>query len=486
MQLKHAVSVTKTLFTNGLKNERLTWEYLWGIQWGELGKVGISDTDKKDKYNMKKFDDVEYDADGLVPLADFKRAGSRLYHLMDEPVLISVNIRNLKYFNEVYGYTCGDELLVKMIRYFCVDDDDCWLAAKYYVDHLIILTEGYGVPERFLKARLQMAIQNFMKMINEEYPMSKVHISCGAYIMRQNDTFQYAIDNARYAMKSITHKYVDVIAVYSDELRNRSLKEASVIPSFENALENNKIRLFLQPKFSIDEQKVVGAEALSRIEDEHGNVISPNVYVPVLESAELITQLDFQMILLVLEQMKQWKEDYGELLEVSVNLSRADFMVPGFLQKVDQLVESYQIPKKYLEFEITETMFCEDLQRIIQKVTWLRMKGYRISMDDFGTGYNSLYILGRIPTNVVKFDRAFVVNSLQNCQGIEIMRSLVEMFRRINLDVICEGVETREEEKIVQECGCNMIQGYLYDKPISVREFERKYIQRVRKKCSCV
>lgn len=172
------------------------------------------------------------------------------------------------------------------------------------------------------------------------------------------------------------------------------------------------------------------------------------------------------------------------MLDVSVNLSRADFRVPGFLERIDALVESYGIPKHYLEFEITETMFCENLQMLIQKVSWLRMKGYKISMDDFGTGYNSLYILAKIPTNVVKFDRQFVLNSLQNYEGIEIMKSLVEMFQRINLDVICEGVETSEEERLVHECGCDMIQGYLYDKPIASQEFERKYIQKTRRKCS--
>lgn len=433
---------------------------------------------------MRQMNNVRQDESKQLLFSEFKWVGGRMCRDMDQPVIASINIRNLKYFNETYGYSCGDELIAEMTAYFGTKDKHCRLLTKTYADHLVILTEGYGVSERFLTARMQMEIGQFIEKVNKTYPMSKIHISCGIYIMQENDTFQYALDNARYAMKSITYKYKDVIALYKEELRTRSLEEASVIPNFEKALENNKIRLYLQPKYSIRKQCVVGAEALSRIEDEYGNVLSPNTYVPVLETAELITELDYQMIVLVLEQMKKWQELYGTMLDVSVNLSRADFRVPGFLERIDALVESYAIPKHYLEFEITETMFCEDLQMLIQKVSWLRMKGYKISMDDFGTGYNSLYILAKVPTNVVKFDRQFVLNSLQNYEGIEIMKSLVEMFQRINLDVICEGVETSEEERLVHECGCDMIQGYLYDKPIASQEFERKYIQKTRRKCS--
>lgn len=426
-----------------------------------------------------EFDNIQYDKTGLVSLFDFKRIGKLVLKDMDQPVMVSINIRNLKFFNEVYGFDSGDDLIQRMVRHFCTENEHCRLAAKTYADHLLVITEGYGVSERFLKARMQESIRVFMTTINSAYPMAKIHISCGAYIMMPQDDLDVAQDNARYARMSITHKYSNQIAFYSKELRVRYLQEASVIPNFENALEKNKIHLFLQPKFSIEGQKLVGAEALSRIEDDFGNVMSPNLYVPVLESAELITELDFQMVALVLEAMKKWKRENGELITISVNLSRADFLVEGFLEKVDALVEQSGIPKEKLEFELTETLFCENLESVINKVNWLRDCGYRISMDDFGSGYNSLYILGKIPTDVIKFDRAFVLNSLQNEEGREVMRSLVNMFQRINFDVICEGVETKEEEKLVYECGCNMIQGYLHDKPIPASEFEKKYIQRM-------
>ena len=163
---------------------------------------------------------------------------------------------------------------------------------------------------------------------------------------------------------------------------------------------------------------------------------------------------------------------------VSVNLSRLDFLEEGFLDEIIRDIDQAGIPKQFIEFELTETVFCENLDEVIRQIERLRALGFRISMDDFGSGYNSLDVIGMVPADVIKFDRSFVLHSLKSKTGQEVMRSLMEMFQRIDFEVLCEGIETKDEEALVYACGCNQIQGYLHDKPLDVHVFEEKYLGR--------
>lgn len=134
---------------------------------------------------------------------------------------------------------------------------------------------------------------------------------------------------------------------------------------------------------------------------------------------------------------------------------------------------------RFFEFELTETIFCENISTITKQIYFLKEKGYRISMDDFGFGYNSIYMLGKISVDTIKFDRGFVINSLKGKTGRTIMKNLVTTFTEVNFDVICEGVENREEETLVYDCGCNAVQGYLHDKPLPYYIFGDKYLEDV-------
>lgn len=172
----------------------------------------------------------------------------------------------------------------------------------------------------------------------------------------------------------------------------------------------------------------------------------------------------------------KWQEEGRELFPISVNLSRVDLIEDDFIESLDRLVEEAGLDKKYIEFELTETVLAKDLDMIITKLNHLRDKGYRIALDDFGSGYNSLYVLGQVPANVIKFDRGFVLHSIQNNMGMTILSNLVNTFKEIEFEVLCEGVETEEEKSKIVSCGCDVIQGYLYDKPLCIDEFEQKYI----------
>ena len=411
----------------------------------------------------------------LYSLGDFKAVGKGLAVGMSQPYLLSTNIVNLKYINEYYGYQKGDALIEAMAEYFCEENPDCVAGTKSYIDHMFLLCEGHYKNEKELVKQCEKLCEGFQERMNKDFQMSKIHIDCGVYPLPPDEDFNVSQDNVEYARRSIGASLFNTIALYKEKLRERSLEKAAVVPAFDHALANGEILVLLQPKYSVKSRKIIGAEALSRFPDSEGNLISPAFFVPILEEAQLVPLLDFEVLRQIVDVQAKWMKEGRELFPISVNLSRMDFTEDGMIDMIDDMISDAGIPKSCIEFELTETVVMENLERIIEILTRLREDGYRIAMDDFGSGYNSLYVLGQIPADVIKFDRGFVLHSIKNDAGMKIMRSLVDTFKDIDFEVLCEGVETKEEEERIVSCGCDVIQGYLCDRPITIKEFEEKY-----------
>lgn len=413
---------------------------------------------------------------GLPSLEEFKALGTTVVSNMKQPVLASINLRNLKYFNEIYGFEKGDLLISLMKHIFCIENDCCVLGAQSYVDHLLLLCEAGDRTRDDEAIHFQKMADIFLERVNKEHSKAKVHVECGLYMLKPTDDFIYAQDNARYARRSLHGSYRNIVAWYSEDMRMESVKEASIIPSFENAMAKDEIQIYLQPKCSTINGKIIGAEALSRFCGQDGEEFSPAFYVPVLEQAGIVSKLDFQVFKKTVELLARWRDEGKEMFPISVNLSGLDFEEESFLDTLDAVVEEYQLDKQYIEFELTETVLVKDLDKLITTLKSLREKGYRIALDDFGSGYNSLYVLGQIPADVIKFDRGFVLHSIQDEVGMTILKNLVTTFQSIDRDVLFEGVETEQEKERIEACGCHIVQGYLYDKPLGIQDFEQKYV----------
>lgn len=356
---------------------------------------------------------------------------------------------------------------------------DCVLAYRIYVDHVIMLIEAGNMHSESLSDKYDTINRKFSDEINQEFPLARIRMYLGIYYVEYPDEqIEAMIDKAQYARRSIKYNYSLTLAFYSENMREKTEEEASVIPTFFSALENNRIKVYIQPKFSIGEQKLIGGEALSRIEDKDGNIIPPSVYIDILEKSGVIARLDNYVIMKIIELQKKWMDEGRPITTISMNLSRMDFWETGFIRKIDNAIVKSGVPSKYFEFELTETIFCENLQLVTKQIRFLRDRGYKISMDDFGSGYNSLYMLGTVPVDIIKFDRGFVLNSLNVETGRKILKNLMNTFKDIKFEIICEGIENKEEELIVQECGCDAVQGFLHDKPLPYEVFEEKYLNK--------
>lgn len=428
---------------------------------------------------MQLDDDMILESLTVLPYPEYfvRKAVGLIKNELEIPVILSLDISNFKYFNEMYGFEEGDKLIKRCVDWFCHNNPDCILAHRTYVDHLVLLLDATYMTKEELFTRYSNMNREFGDEINKEYPLSRIRIYVGAYYVEDRDeNITTMMDKAQYARRSIKLDYDKTIAFYNEDMMVRTRTEASIIPMFLAALDNERISIYIQPKFSIDEHKLIGGEALSRIIDEDGNIVPPGMYIDTLEKSGLISKLDEYVISKVIELQKRWKSEGKELIRISMNLSRADFWEPGFVEKIDKKILASGISVEYFEFELTETVFCENVSDITRQIEFLRKRGYTISMDDFGSGYNSLHMLGRIPVDIIKFDRGFVLNCIPVEEGRKIMKSLVNTFREINFNVLCEGVENAEEERVVHECGCNAVQGYFHDKPLPHDVFAEKYL----------
>lgn len=394
-------------------------------------------------------------------------------------MLLSGNVSNFKYINNMYGYEKGDCLLKAIADFFIIDYDACVAGCRMHSDRFLALVRIENDSEEQVGNDLQKLTSKFDELITPEFPLANIHLNCGAYIIRKEDTnVSEIVDKAEVARKSAKDNYLAGLVFYNDEIEEKARLEREIIPMFERALKDNRILVYLQPKVAIESGQVIGAEALVRMLDDDGKIVPPMSFIPILERTGMIIKLDFCVLDQVCALIRKWMDEGIDPIRISVNLSRFDFQEDGSWEQMLQKIAKFDIPREYLEFEVTETIFYDDVEFIINKLRQLRAKGHKVSMDDFGSGYSSLNTVGLMPIDIIKFDRGFVQNSISNQKGLEIMSGLVDIFNKINLEVICEGVETEEEEKTIQQCGCDYVQGYYHDRPLPIAEFEGKYMRK--------
>ena len=235
-----------------------------------------------------------------------------------------------------------------------------------------------------------------------------------------------------------------------------------------DALRNREYVMYLQPKYNMVNEQIVGAEALVRWVKPDGTVIPPIDFVPAFENNGFITKMDAFIWEEACKLLCRWREEGKKLIPISVNMSRRHFQTIEYLPTLNALVDKYQIPKKYLEIEITETI---DEQESHSNIMKLKEEGYTLLMDDFGSGYSSLNVLKDTQFDIIKLDRAFLQNFLGTDRGQKIVENVIKMTTAIGLPMVAEGVETKEQADSLMKYGCNVAQGFYYARPMTVEDF---------------
>lgn len=264
--------------------------------------------------------------------------------------------------------------------------------------------------------------------------------------------------------------------VFFDEKLMQSVENEKWVESvFDEALRNEEFMVYYQPKVTLKNYRLNGAEALCRWK-HNGEMVLPYRFIPVLEQSNMICELDFYMLEHVCRDLKRWRDEGRELVKISVNLSRVHLGDMDLVEHVLEIVDRYEIPHSYIELELTETTTDVDFRELKQIVIAFRMQGFSVAVDDFGVGYSSLNLIREMPWKVLKIDKSFLPegdeDEDENTQKRVMLKHIIGMAQNLGLECIAEGVETAEQVTILKENNCYNAQGYLFDKPLPVEEFE--------------
>lgn len=414
---------------------------------------------------------------GLYQYAAFQRkVKKRLYQYTPEKVyaFVSLDISNFSHLNENFGYNEGDRVLKEFAMCIKGSGEKINLACRQDADHFILLMED--TDKEAIARRIQENNENFEAYLKKLYPMSGLQVNAGVYYVSDpGKNLFYMIDSAAHARKSVKGSYYRNIAIYSDELRTRKKQVLNVVGTIHEAIEGGEIETFLQPKFSMTSRKVVGAEALVRWRNPDGSYKFPDQFIPILEGAGLIVNLDMCVFEQVLRALARWKSEGKELVPVSVNFSRIHFRTNDFYEKVVTLMQQYQIEPKYIEIEITESSFGDNRENLYNQLEKVREYGFKVDIDDFGTGYSSLNMLLSAPVDIVKVDKSFI-DHYETKEQQEYINQIGNLIISAKKGIIFEGVETEEQIEFLTSYGYDNAQGYFFSRPIPIVEFERNFL----------
>ena len=265
--------------------------------------------------------------------------------------------------------------------------------------------------------------------------------------------------------------------MYDEVSHRQQLESQKYISAMEDALKQREFITYYQPKYDMtgDTPRLAGAEALVRWQSKkEGGMISPGKFIPLFEQNGLIYKLDLYIWEEVARQMKEWKEKYSFTFPISVNVSRVDLYSPNLLLEIEQIIDRHGLTFRDLALEITESVCAADTETILSVVRNLRDHGFKIEMDDFGSGYSSLNMLSRMPINVLKMDMKFFQRNAGNDEIMDAMvRLIIDFAKVMKVPVIAEGVEDKEQADYLKAIGCDMIQGYYFGRPMPAAEFEK-------------
>ena len=296
----------------------------------------------------------------------------------------------------------------------------------------------------------------------------------GAYaITNLNEDIDSIVERTNMTRKALKLNHGIEVVFYDARIFKRIEKMNEIESSMQGALENGEFKVFIQPKYSLTDNQIVGAEALCRWIHDDGSMVYPDEFIPVFEEDGFIAELDFYMLEQVCRMLKRREEEGRKCVAVSINQSRVLLQDTQYVSKIAAILKRYEIPSEYIELELTERIFQDDLTGFARMMGELKKHGIRWSIDDFGTGYSSLNLLKELPVDILKIDKSFLDETETSEMSKIIIRKTVELAQELDKYVVCEGVETESQADYLRNIRCDMAQGYLYSQPLPMQDFEQ-------------
>ncbi len=427
-----------------------------GLVWSVIASREITNKDPLTQIdNMDKF---QSDMDKL-----YKKNKLKDY------VCVCSNIKDFTLVNQQLGSSVGDMALRNFAN---------------TVEHIIQKDERLARigGDKFIAIVRKEHIDDFVAFIDrvpvtvdyhEEAKIIQIETRSGLYYIKEDDDPGTVVDDAHLALSQTKLKAVDKI-VFEENMLEQAYDRRTLLMDYTNAIKQKEFVVYYQPKVNLENDTLCGCEALVRWwKDEE--IVPPFKFIPILEEEGRVTELDYYVFERVCRDIRAWLDAGISPVRVSSNFSKLHLRNPEFADKVLKIVDRYKIDSEYLEIELTESSGYEDFDAFTNFVDKIRKRGIHISIDDFGTGYSSLSLLKKLDVDVIKIDKSFIDGiGIGDRMNENLVKNIILLIRDMDRQVICEGVESRNQADFLKEQNCNMVQGYLFDKPLPHDEFEER------------
>ena len=345
-------------------------------------------------------------------------------------------------------------------------------AAGIDVEHLICFCKAESVEKIFNWAEGIVQKYSYMDTANAQAKVV-LHTKAGITNYTPQLYIQQAVDRA---LSACHIKSNDSVKIFDEKMEENLTTQHMIESRMEQALRDGEFKAFYQPKYDLRTRKIIGAEALVRWISPETGFMPPGKFIPLFEENGFVIQVDYYILEKTFQLQKERLEAGKEVIPISVNQSRLHMTEENYLEKMKAIVEKYNLPKGLIELEITETMFGDFDNKASQKnaekiVQGLHDLGFSLSVDDFGSGYSSFTLLGSLPMEVMKIDRSVLTGADTSQRMKEILSYVIDLGHALRMEVLCEGIETREQEILLMDLGCNIGQGFFNAKPMPVEDF---------------
>lgn len=443
-----------------------------------LKVVNISDGDKLEKavmgfanVNSEKLNEWRHLAyeDPITTGYNYTYFSEKLKQEDNEGYIVSLDIRAFKLINSVCGINKGDEVLRRVS--WLVDDT---IGVMGYASH--VNADHFAL---FLNVKDDESVIKILNSINKgfeklvgELNIPKIEPYFGVTKWQPGARIQVKFSEANTAKHRIKDTKKEFYGFYRDEDTQAAVEVKKMEEAFDGAIAKKQFEVWYQPKYSPVDGKMTGAEALVRWRGEDGNLISPGKFIPVFETNGMIRRLDEYVFTTVCEQQKQWMDEYGKIIPISINLSRASLYYENIVEMYKEIAEQIGVTPEFLPIEITESAAIdnEDIRGIAKRFD---EAGFPLHMDDFGTGYSSLSTLNMMKFDTLKLDKS-LIDFIGEFGGDRLLKHTVALAKDLGINVTAEGVEKEDQVVFLRDIQCDSIQGFFYSRPLPLSEFNEK------------
>lgn len=440
--------------------------------------LDITERDEAEKklIHQANFDQLTNLPNRYYMLSYIRSAFARARRQNSKVALLYLDLNNFKDTNDTLGHAIGDELLKMVAQRLLLLLRETDTAARMGGDEFLILIEGLERQEQseiVVNKILHSFTEPFFVKSNEIYTSTSIGISTFPDDGKSVELLLQYADTAMYHAKkdSSTH-----YRFFSHDLRAYLDEQLAIEKRLRHAIKNEELFVYYQPKINTKTERVVGAEALVRWRNSELGMVPPSIFIPVAEKYGLIEEIGSWVMETACKEAVVWKEHSSCDLQIAINISPRQFRSGNFLNIVDRALELSGLEDRMLEIEITENLLMQDAQEPLEVLNELLSRNVTLSLDDFGTGYSSLSYLKQFPLQVLKIDRSFINDMMENSYNKSLVDAIIAMAKILDLNVVAEGVETREQFEFLKSRNVEVVQGYLFSPAISAEKF-REYIQ---------